>query len=87
MEVASTLQGIPKILVRSSYPENAASDYLEDYEIQTGLVYELTGGSVKIVKTPWVYKDDNGVPSVTTYAATYVVNILTQIHGLLFGTR
>ena len=84
MDVASQLQGIPKILLRSSYPVDVANQYLEDYEIQPKLVYSHDAHGVHISKENWVITDDYGVKSYTIYAAVYIVNLLTQIHKIIF---
>lgn len=83
MDVASNLQGIEKILVKSSVPIDEASQYFEEYEIQQAINYSLEGDKVNSSKSSWVFKDDNGVDSVTMYAATFVVNIFNQIHKIL----
>lgn len=42
INLAMQLQGIPKVLIRSSYPLKTAENYLEDYEIQP--IYSYEGG-------------------------------------------
>jgi adenylate kinase family enzyme len=85
MAVAVTLQGIPKIMLRSTYPVAIAKEYLEDYEIQPKLVYSVQGDKVALSKENWVFKDENGEECYTIYAATYVVNLLTSLHKILLG--
>jgi len=85
MTVAGKLQGIPKIMLRSSYPVKVAKDYLEDYEIQPKLVYQVNDDKVTIGKENWIFKDDNGEECYTIYAATYVVNLLVSLHKVLLG--
>jgi hypothetical protein len=85
MSVASTLQGIPKILLQSAYPVKVAKEYLEDYEIQPKLVYTVAGDKVTMSKENWVFRDDSGQECYTIYAATYVVNMVSSLHKILFG--
>ena len=85
MEKALELQGIPMVLVRSSIPVTQANDYLEDYEIQPVIEYKYDGNAVSTREVPWVFKDDSGVESYTMRAATFVVNMFSQIHAILLG--
>ncbi len=84
MKMAFNLAGIPKVLIRSSYPVDTSGDYLENFEIQPKFVYSRgENGEVIISEVPWMFKDDDGVESYTVLAATYVVNMFNQIHHIL----
>jgi adenylate kinase family enzyme len=85
MEKAYALQGIPKVLVRSAIPVDVAYEYVEEYEIQPAFTYKLEGSEVLVIPQPWKFKDDAGVESYTVFAATYVVNMFSQIHNILIN--
>ena len=85
MEMSMGLQGMPKVLIRSSYPVDEASEYIEDYEIQPVFKYKGTGDNIEVMTEPWIFKDDEGVDSYSIYAATYVVSMFSQIHKILVG--
>ncbi|HLB51369.1 hypothetical protein A3F07_04530 [candidate division WWE3 bacterium RIFCSPHIGHO2_12_FULL_38_15] len=85
MKMAITIYGIPKVLVRSAVPVEIAHDYLEDYEFQQEYSYKYEDGEIKVSKKPWEFKDDSGVVSNTMLAATYVLNMFSQIHKILIG--
>ena len=85
MEMSMGLQGMPKVLIRSSYPVDEALGYIEDYEIQPVFKYKGTGDNIEVMTEPWIFKDDEGVDSYSIYAATYVVSMFSQIHKILVG--
>ncbi len=82
---ATALYGIPKILVRSTIPTTTAKDVIEDYEVQKCYTFSGMGDTIISSTSPWVVKDDAGVDCVTPYAATFVVNIFSQLHAILIG--
>lgn len=83
MEMAFSLHGIPKILLRSTVDYDKRTEYLEDYEVQKSYFYHVTNGEVITQLQPWVFNDDDGKKVVTMYAATYVVNLFSQIYDIL----
>ena len=85
MRVAVKLYGIPKVIIRNSVPAEIAHQYLEDYEFQPAFSYSYENGEIEVSRKPWEFKDDNGVVSNTMLAATYVLNMFSQIHQILIG--
>lgn len=87
------LHGIPKVYLRNSGPMDKASEYADDYEITPMYSYELdeasgpdasTGaGKVKILETPWIVNDDEGVPSYSLLPPAVVVSMIKQIAKIL----
>lgn len=79
------LQGVPKVYLRNSVPRDKAGEYVDDYEITPMYSYELDKetGRVKILKTPWVVSNDEGVPSYSLLPPPVVVSMIKQIVNVL----
>jgi adenylate kinase family enzyme len=86
MEMATTLQGIPKILLRNAIPADKAADLVDEYELTPEFVYSLDEqGNVKVTEKPWVIKDDHGVDSHSLMAPAVVVSLISQLHKVLLN--
>jgi len=85
MEQAFSLHGIPKILLRNTVPQDAAQEYIDDYEITPEYVYEWNEEEqkVKVIEKPWVVKDDEGVPSYSLLPQAVVVSLIKQMVQVL----
>lgn len=80
IEKAFALYGIPKILLRNSIPVALAKDYADGYEITPAYSYELNSDkAVKIVESPWVIKDDEGIDSYSLLAAPVALSLVKQL--------
>lgn len=80
-----TLNGIPKIYLRNSITKNIANTYVDDYEITSyyDYQYDRAGGKVRIIESPWVIKDDEGVDSISLLPAAVVVSFIRQVVQVL----
>lgn len=78
---ASSLYGIPKVLLRNSVPADIAKDYIDDYEITPEYVLEWDNNSkkVKIKEKPWIIKDDKGIDSYSLLAQPVEVALIKQL--------
>ena len=85
------LTGIPKVRLRNSIPV-AERDKVDEYELTPMYAYELepsgpdarTGASkVRIIESPWVVNDDEGIPSHSLLPAAVVVGMIKQIAEVL----
>jgi adenylate kinase family enzyme len=81
MSQAFSLYGIPKILLRNSLPETSAKDFADDYEITPTYDYEWDeqNKKVKVLEKPWIFADDQGIPSVSLLASPVVVSFIKQL--------
>ncbi len=82
-----TIHGIPKIFLRNAIPAARAKRVVDNYEITPGYHYELDPKTkkVKTIETPWIVKDDSGVPSYSLLPAAVVVSLLKQMSKILTG--
>lgn len=79
-----TLHGIPKVYLRNSIPVAEAGEAVDDYEITPGYQYEKKeDGTVAVIETPWVVKDDEGVDSYSLLPPAVVVSLIKQIAEVL----
>jgi adenylate kinase family enzyme len=86
MEMANTLSGIDKVLLRNSIPVSEYKNMTEDYEITPSYNYYLNDDkSVRVEEIPWVIKDDEGQECVSLLAPPVVISLLKQVHAILFG--
>lgn len=84
IEKAFSLHGIPKILLRNSVPVDLAKEYVDDYEITPAYSYELNSDkTVKIVESPWIIKDDEGVDSYSLLAPPVALALVKQLSKIL----
>ena len=86
INLATKLQGIPKVYLRNAIPADKSGDMAEDYEITPEYSYELDkNGEVKVIEKPWTIKDDSGVESHSLLSAPVALSLITQIHKILLG--
>ncbi len=87
MEMAMTLQGIPRIMVRNAIPVDKVADYAEPYEITPAFSYEYDEktGQVITKQEPWVVKDDEGNDCNSLLAPPALLSLMFQLHVLLVG--
>lgn len=92
INLATKLQGIPKVYLRNSIPVSKSKKFAEDYEITPEYEYKLVknkdvehGQEVKVIEKPWTIKDDSKVVSHSLLAAPVAVSMISQIHDVLFG--
>ncbi len=84
IDYATQIYGIPKVLIRNTIPLERSEEMAESYEITPMYSYEgAKGGEVVTKESPWVFKDDVGVDSVSLLAAPVVVSMIDQIHAIL----
>lgn len=79
------IQGIPKVYLRNSIPVSEAGKNVDDYEITPSYSFELEPGThkVKVIESPWVVKDDEGVDSYSLLSAPVAVSLIKQVAGVL----
>ena len=79
------LNGVPKIYLRNSVPVEKAKEYIDDYEITPGYHFELdeATGAVTTLESPWVIKDDDGVPSYSLLPAAVALTLIKEIARVL----
>lgn len=87
MEMATKLQGVPKILVRNAIPTEFVSEYTEPYEITPEYVYKYKNADGKVVveQKPWVVKDDAGKDCNSLLAPPALLSMMSQMHSILIG--
>ena len=85
IEMAFSLYGIPKVLLRNSIPVSEASIYADDYEITPEYVFHWDEKKKKVIRMerPWVILDDNKVKSFSLLAAPVAVSMIKQITDVL----
>jgi adenylate kinase family enzyme len=81
IEMAFSLYGIPKILLRNSIPVKEAENFVDDYEITPEYVFEWDEKErkVKISQRPWILFDDEGVESFSLLPQPVVVSLIKQM--------
>jgi adenylate kinase family enzyme len=81
MKQAFSLYGIPKILLRNSIPVESAGDSIDKYEITPEYSYQCdeNSGKIKITEKPWVFNDDENIPSYSLLAPPIVVSLIKQV--------
>jgi len=79
------MQGVAKIFLRNSVPIEDAKKYVDDYEITLAYDYEFDDQAdyVKIIKEPWVIKDNYGVSSYGLLAPPVVAALIKQMVKVL----
>jgi adenylate kinase family enzyme len=85
IKLIMNLHGVPKVFLRNSIPVDEAKEKFDDYEITPAYSYELdkASGKVKIIESPWIFKDDNGVKSYSLLPAPVVVSMIKQLVEVL----
>ncbi len=78
------LHGVPKVYLRNSVPVLKAEEFVDDYEITPAYSYERdASGKIKIIESPWVVKDDDGVDSYSLLPAPVALAMIKQIAEVL----
>lgn len=87
MEMAMTLQGVPRIMVKNAIPTNKAAQYTESYEITPEYVYKYDKKAEKVIveQKPWMVKDDAGNDCNSLLAPPVLCSLMSQMHALLIG--
>ena len=85
MELAFSLYGIPKILLRNSVPVTEAKNFVDDYEITPEYVLEWNKKLKKVTvkEKPWIFLDDEGVPSFSLLPQPVVISMIKQMVEVL----
>lgn len=85
LKTVFSLHGIPKVLLRNHVPAAEAKNYFDDYEItpQYGFEWDGRAKKVKVIETPWMVKDDNGVESFSLLAPPVAVALIKQLKEAL----
>jgi adenylate kinase family enzyme len=81
MDMALSLHGIPKILLRNSVPVKDAPKFVDDYEITPEYEFKWNEKKNKIERKEknWVVADDEGVPSYSLMPPPVVVSMIKQM--------
>jgi len=81
MDMALSLHGIPKILLRNSVPVKDAPQFVDDYEITPEYEFKWNEKKNKIERKEknWVVADDEGVPSYSLMPPPVVVSMIKQM--------
>jgi len=85
IEQAFSLYGIPKILLRNSVPVELARGYVDDYEItpEYDFHWNEKKKEVEIIEKPWIFLDDQGVPSYSLLPQALVISLIKQMVDVL----
>jgi len=81
MDMAFSLHGIPKILLRNSVPVKNAPKFVDDYEITPEYDFKWNDKKNKVERKEkkWVVTDDEGVPSFSLMPPPVVVSMIKQM--------
>jgi len=81
MEMALSLHGIPKILLRNSVPVKDAPKFVDDYEITPEYEFKWNGKKNKVERKEknWVVADDEGARSFSLMPPPVVVSMIKQM--------
>jgi adenylate kinase family enzyme len=81
MDMALSLHGIPKILLRNSVPVKDAPKFVDDYEITPEYEFKWNEKKNKVERKEknWVVADDEGVPSYSLMPPPVVVSMIKQM--------
>jgi adenylate kinase family enzyme len=78
------LHGLPKIYLRNSVPEKEAAKYVDKYEITPSYDFKRkANGAIEVIESPWIIKNDDGVPSYSLLPAAVVLSMIRQIAKVL----
>lgn len=82
---AYNLQGIPKVLLRNSIPEDKTKEFADDYEVTPEFSYKWDAKNKKVqtLEKPWEVKDDEGVMSNSLMPPPVVVSLIKQLVKVL----
>lgn len=75
------LHGIPKVLLRNSVPVDMAKEYVDDYEITPEYVlqYIKNTKTVKVTEKPWIFEDEQGIPSYSLLPQPVALSLIKQL--------
>ena len=81
MEMALSLYGIPKILLRNSIPVKEAKKFVDDYEITPAYEFKWDEKEKKVERNEkkWIVLDDDGIPSYSLMPPPVVVSMIKQM--------
>lgn len=86
MEMATRLEGVPKVYVRNAIPASEATNIAEEYELTPEFEYATKdNGEVVVSSKPWVVKDDSGDDCHSLMAASAMLSLVSQLHKILIG--
>jgi len=79
------LYGLNKVLLRNDVPQNQVEEMVDDYEVTPEYVHfwDEKQKKVKTKEKPWVFKNDQGVDSVSLLAPPVVVTLIKQLADYL----
>lgn len=85
IEMAFSLHGMPKVLLRNTVPVDQSKDMVDDYEITPEYNYNWLEkeNKVEVKETPWVMQDDEGTDSHSLLPQPVVVSFIKQIADLI----
>ncbi len=83
MDRLLTLEGVPKVYLRNSIPQDKAGAYVDDYEITPVYSYDWDGSRVTTKEAPWMIEDDAGIPSHSLLAPPVTVSLIKQVASIL----
>lgn len=86
MEMALSLYGVPKILLRNSVPVGEAGKLIDDYEITLEYEYFFENEKIKMREKPWIFKDKDGKDYFSLLAPPVVVSLICQLKKILVGS-
>jgi adenylate kinase family enzyme len=84
MEMALSLYGIPKILLRNSIPVKDASKFVDDYEVTPEYEFRWNEKKQKIERQEkkWVVLDDEKLPSFSLMPPSVVASMIKQMSDI-----
>ncbi len=85
MKQAMGLYGIPRILLRNHLPADKALELADDYEITPEYSYQWDEKENKVLieEKSWVFRDDDGIPSVSFLAPPVALSLIKQLVQVL----
>ena len=85
IEMAFSLYGIPKVLLRNTVPVKDAPESINEYEItpQYDYIWDDKKNKVIVKESPWVIQDDDGIDSYSLLPAPVTVSLIKQIAEVL----
>ena len=85
MEMAFSLHGIPKVLLRNTVPAKEARSVVDDYEITPQYDFEWSDieKKVKTKESPWTVLDDEGAESYSLLPPPVVISLIKQMAEVL----
>ena len=85
IEMAFSLHGIPKILLRNTVPKKEAETFIDDYEVtpQYDFEWENSSKEIKRIEQPWLVLDDKGEECFSLLAPPVLVSLIKQMAEVL----